>query len=302
MRTLRPPELTNQTGNNIMENETQENQVSGQFSADTADNVSNESSEIKYDSDANTENHTSPLNVKLEQFEGPLDLLLHLIRENKIDIFDIPIAFITEKYLKYLSEMKQLDLDVSGEFLVMAATLIYIKSKMLLPVEEEDDEDEFAGIDPRDELVQKLLEYQSYKHAAKELGYKEDERSKMYTRSVQETFLDNVTAEQVETEFTDNLYELIEAFSRVIREKSKTIIHEVYEENISVEEKIFSIRDRLTVKGQLRFKELFSEKLTYNELIAVFIAVLELGKQRFAKIEQDSMFGEIVINKAKNDE
>ena len=299
---MRPPELTNQTGNNIMENETQENQVSGQFSADTADNVSNESSEIKYDSDANTENHTSPLNVKLEQFEGPLDLLLHLIRENKIDIFDIPIAFITEKYLKYLSEMKQLDLDVSGEFLVMAATLIYIKSKMLLPVEEEDDEDEFAGIDPRDELVQKLLEYQSYKHAAKELGYKEDERSKMYTRSVQETFLDNVTAEQVETEFTDNLYELIEAFSRVIREKSKTIIHEVYEENISVEEKIFSIRDRLTVKGQLRFKELFSEKLTYNELIAVFIAVLELGKQRFAKIEQDSMFGEIVINKAKNDE
>lgn len=249
-----------------------------------------------------SETGPSPLNVKLSQFEGPLDLLLHLIKENKLDIFDIPINFITEQYLSYLSEMKKLDLDVSGEFLVMAATLMYIKSRMLLPVQEDDEEDEDEGLDPRDELVEKLLEYQSYKQAAKTLGEKEEERSKMYTRSASDSVLDNIVVEKVETEFTNNLYDLIEAFSRVVRSKSKEIVHEIYEESVSIEEMIHELRDVLTIKKVVSFKEIFSEKKSINELIATFMAMLELGKLRFARIEQGDMFGDIVIKKAETNE
>ncbi|MBU1863403.1 MAG: segregation/condensation protein A [Candidatus Omnitrophica bacterium] len=236
-----------------------------------------------------------PLEVKLEAFEGPLDLLLHLIRENKVDIFDIPITVIADKYLEYLKTMKELDLDISGEFLVMAATLLYIKSKMLLPVEEENEED--SGIDPRDELVRKLLEYQSFKEAAKELGMLAHERRKVYTRQLTEQFARSIMVDQGDTEFSANLYDLIQAFSSVLKEKSTEIIHEIFEEVVSIDEKVEQIKAMIAVKGLISFRELFTKKSNRNELIATFVAILELAKRRMLTIIQKHVYGDIMLQK-----
>jgi len=238
---------------------------------------------------------SSPLDIKLEVFEGPLDLLLHLIKENKIDIFDIPITIITERYLEYLRVMKELDLELSGEFLVMAATLLYIKSKMLLPVETEEEEE--SGIDPRDELVQKLLEYQSFKEAAKGLGLLAQERSKVYTRQLLEEYSPWIGVDHGDAEFSANLYDLIQAFSRVLKQKSSEVIHEVYEEKISIEEKINELKDIINTKGSVGFVELFRKKKTRDELIATFMAILELSKQKFITIIQKTNFDDIILQK-----
>lgn len=238
----------------------------------------------------------SPLDVRLDAFEGPLDLLLHLIREHKIDIFNIPIAEITERYLQYLEAMKQLDLDISGEFLVMAATLLYIKSKMLLPVEEEDIEDE-DSMDPRDELVQKLLEYQSFKEAARELGMLAKERSQVYTRQISESVSHVLAVEANDAEFNATLYDLIQAFSRVLKEKTEDRIHEVYEEVITVEEMVDSIRVLINTQEALSFLSLFEKRKTKNAVIATFFAILELCKQKEIRVEQSNMFGDITLRK-----
>lgn len=236
----------------------------------------------------------SPLTVALAEFEGPLDLLLHLIKENKIDIFNIPITLITQQYLEYMQVIKKLDLDVSGEFLVMAATLLYIKSKMLLPVEEEEDEED-EGIDPRDELVQKLLEYQSYKHAAKELGVLAEERSLTYRSRPGNSVEPPITVDCTETEFSANIYDLMQAFSRVLSSKTKHVVHEVFEESVTIEEKIYEIKEIILRCETFLFSELFAEKKTKNELIATFIAVLELVKQKSINVQQKNIFGDIVI-------
>jgi segregation and condensation protein A len=238
----------------------------------------------------------SPLDVKIHEFEGPLDLLLHMIRDNKIDIFDIPITVITEHYLDYLKQMKELDLNISGDFLVMAATLIYIKSKMLLPAETVDD-DEDPSQDPRDELVRKLLEYQSFKEAAKELGMLAEERSKIFTRQITDLKQYIGPVEAQDTEFTSDLYELIQAFARLLKEPKKEVEHQVAEEVVSIEEKMEEIRHTILQKGSLRFSELFSKQRTRNLIIASFFAILELCKQKFLTVKQDNTFGEIVLHK-----
>ena len=239
--------------------------------------------------------HT-PLDIKLDAFEGPLDLLLHLIKENKIDIFDIPITVITHQYLEYVKEMKELDLDISGEFLVMAATLLYIKSKMLLPVEPSDDDDE-TGIDPRDELVRRLLEYQSFKEAAKELGLLAEQRNKVYTRQVIEDFSRFITFDNVETEFSVNLGDLIQAFSRVMKQIHTEPFHEIYEEVISIEEMVYKIKNIINEKGTVEFSTLFIAHKSKNALIAIFFAILELAKNKILTIVQNDMFGDIILRK-----
>ncbi len=238
----------------------------------------------------------SPLNIKLDAFEGPLDLLLHLIKENKVDIFDIPITIITNQYLEYLKAMKELDLELSGEFLVMAATLLYIKSKMLLPVEPSDEEED-SGVDPRDELVKKLLEYQSFKEAAKELGLLAQERSRVYTRSVMEDFSRFITFDNTEAEFGVNLGDLINAFSRVLKQMRKETFHEVYEESISIEQMVDEIKNIIEVNDSVPFISLFIKRKSRNALIATFFAILELAKGRVIRIVQDSMFGDIILTK-----
>ena len=152
-----------------------------------------------------------PLTVKLPAYEGPFELLLDLIKKNEMDIYHIEISVITKQYLDYLKQMKEFDLDIAGEFLVMAATLIYIKSKMLLPLAE-DEEDE-TGEDPRAELVRKLLEYQAFREAAKQLGILEDERGRIFTRQVGDYYLNHLSSEDAAIDtFSANLFDLLNAF------------------------------------------------------------------------------------------
>lgn len=243
----------------------------------------------------------NPLHVKIAVYDGPLDLLLDLIKKNEMNIYDIPVAEITKQYLDYLHTMKQLDLEVAGEFITMAATLIYIKSKMLLPAEKEEEESE--GEDPRAELVRKLLEYQAFKEAAKELGILQTERGKMFTRQISDYYLGEIQPEDVGIDtFSANFFDLIVAFQNVLAKKDAKRDHEVFEETISIEEKMIQIQSYLVEKKQVSFNDLFSERWTRNELIATFLAVLELVRTRFAWVRQEKQFGEIIIEKREEDD
>ena len=247
------------------------------------------------------EKERDPMHVTISVYDGPLDLLLDLIRKNEMNIYDIPVAEITKQYLDYLNTMKQLDLEVAGEFIVMAATLIFIKSRMLLPTEK-DDEDEEGG-DPRAELVRKLLEYQAFKEAAKELGLLQTERGKMFTRQISDYYLGELAPEDVGIDtFSANFFDLIVAFQNVLAKKEVKRDHEVFEEVISIEEKMMQIQSYLTEKKRISFNDLFSEQWTRNELIATFLAVLEIVRTRFAWVRQEKQFGEIIIEKRDENE
>jgi segregation and condensation protein A len=228
----------------------------------------------------------------LEIFEGPLDLLLHLIKKNELSITDIPIAAITEQYLATVELMQTLNLDLAGEYLVMAATLIHIKSRMLLPAgDDEPDEDE--GIDPRAELVRRLLEYQRYKDAAAEL-----EQREVLTRDV----FARVSAPLEEAgprEFREvSVFELLGALKRVIDRLPKDDIHEVTLEKITVREKMTLLLDRLRGESRVIFESLFADAKNRIEIVVMFLAMLELVKVRAIRIYQDDMAGPIVIEAA----
>ncbi|MBN1688645.1 MAG: segregation/condensation protein A [Candidatus Omnitrophica bacterium] len=214
-----------------------------------------------------------------------------------MNIYDIPIAEITKKYLEYLAEMKKFDLDIAGDFLVMAATLVYIKSRMLLPQEKDEEEDESGG-DPRAELVRKLLEYQAFKEAAKELGIMEDEQGKVFTRQVTDYYLADLDAEDVEIDnFSANLYDLLSAFQVVLAKAGRKDMHEIYEEQVSIEERVRDIQIMLTQKKTILFSELFPETWTRNYLIATFLALLEIVRTKYAKVRQKEKYGEITLEK-----
>jgi len=243
----------------------------------------------------------NPLYVKISAYDGPMDLLLDLIRKNEMNIYDIPIAEITKQYLEYLQAMKQLDLEIAGEFIVMAATLIYIKSKTLLPVEK--DSEEIDGEDPRAELIRKLLEYQAFKEAAKELSVLQTERGKMFSRQITDHYLSELRPEDVGIDtFSANFYDLVVAFQNVLAKKERERPHEVYEEVISIEEKMIQIQALLMEKKKIVFTELFPLAWTRNELIAAFLAILEIIRTRFARIYQDKQYAEIVIEKRDESE
>lgn len=230
-------------------------------------------------------------NVQLEIFEGPLDLLLHLIKKNEVSITDIPIATITEQYLATLELMQNLNLDVAGEFLVMAATLIHIKSRMLLPAaEDEPDEDE--GVDPRADLVRRLLEYQRYKEAAAELEQRELLARDVFTRNA-------VTEETPAQGFREvSLFELLTALRRVIERLPKDNVHEVVLEKITVREKMTLILDLLRSKERVVFEALFGAVRSRMEIIVTFLAMLELVKMRAIRIFQAALNEEIQIEAA----
>lgn len=236
----------------------------------------------------------NPLHVKIAIYDGPLDLLLDLIKKNEMDVYDIKVAEITTQYLEYLSRIKELDLEIAGEFIVMAATLIWIKSKMLLPQDSTSDDEE--GGDPRAELVRKLLEYQAFKQAAKELGLMEDERGQVFTRQISDYYLSDLDAEDLEIDsFSANLYDLLSAFQSVLAKTSNEAMHEVYEQVVSIEDRMYEIRGRLLEKKRMVFSELFQHGWTRNLLIVTFLAVLEIVRTKTARVMQDKQFGEIYI-------
>lgn len=246
---------------------------------------------------ASAEAEFNPLHVKLPVYDGPLDLLLDLIKKNEMDIYDIPIAEIARQYLQHLAIMKQLNLDVAGEFLVMAAALIYIKSKMLLPNEGPEEAEEEG--DPRAELVRKLLEYQAFKEAAKGLGVLEAERGMMFSRQISDYYLTDFASEEGGIHaFSADLYDLISAFQRALGKSGREAIHEIFEEVISIEEKIEQIKMLLTQRGRILFSQLFDGRFSRNELIATFLALLEVVRSRFVRIRQERQFGDIVIEKS----
>ncbi len=245
---------------------------------------------------AQAEKPYDPMVVKISAYEGPFDLLLDLIKKNEMDILNIEISVITKQYLDYLKQMKEFDLEIAGEFLVMAATLIYIKSKMLLPLAENQDDEE--GEDPRSELVRKLLEYQAFREAAKNLGLLEDERGRVFTRQVADYYLSNLSPEDIQIDtFSANLFDLLNAFQSVLNGIAKDAIHEVFEEVISIEQKIEDVKKVLTERGSVKFRELFGERFTKNELIATFLALLEIVRSKFAQVLQEKQFGDILIQR-----
>ena len=227
--------------------------------------------------------------IQLENFEGPLDLLLHLIKKNEMDVQDIPIAEITRQYLSILDAMKTLNLDMAGEFLLMAATLLHIKSKMLLPkiVEDELEEEEE---DPRAELVRRLLEYQKYKEVSLTLDSKPHLGRDLFARfSAEPEVLENVEAGFVAV----GLFDLLEALKEVMKESPEQIVHEVNMEQLSVTDRINAILSELQGKESLAFHDLFSGVLKRSEVIVTFLALLELVKLRMVRFMQNVHQGSI---------
>jgi len=233
--------------------------------------------------------------VRLEIFEGPLDLLLHLIYKNEVDIFDIPIATITDQYLEYLDMMKALSVDVAGDFLVMASTLIHIKSKMLLPHSAEEEE----GEDPRLEITGPLLEYIALKEAAEDLSQREMLDRDVFVRQAQPYLGSQM--EDEEPRLDVSLFQLIDAFKRIMDQRLPGVQLRVLSEKWSVKEKTENIMARLKKKGALFFEELFDDDRTVSEFIVTFLAILELVHQGLVKVFQLTMENDIRLVPAFDD-
>ncbi|MBF0338272.1 MAG: segregation/condensation protein A [Nitrospirae bacterium] len=242
--------------------------------------------------------------IKLAVFEGPLDLLLSLIKKNKIDIYDIPIAFITTQYLQELEVIRELNLDIAGDFLVLAATLIYIKSRMLLPVQEQEAAEEE---DPRLELVQRLIEYQSFKEAAFSLREIEEKWESVFIKEPfagykEPTPGDDVAEGQEATAgytlVNLNIYDLFEAFRNVFETKPPRTVH-IAKDTLTIDDKIAIIIRRLEDAGgrQIEFNDLFAGEVTRLNVIVTFLALLEMLKGGYIHIYQKMDFGEIWIKK-----
>jgi segregation and condensation protein A len=230
--------------------------------------------------------------ILLAVFEGPLDLLLHLIRKEKVDIHDIPIAPITRQYMEYLDLMQQMNLDVAGEFLVMAATLIHIKAKMLVPVDPTEAQGDDEQVDPRDALVQRLLEFQRYKEAAGILHQKGEIRAATFTRpdTVIPAF-DDAGEEMLET----GLFDLVSAFKDMLERRKTLLAHEVAPQGKSVEERMDELLAMLKEGESLEFLELFAALQTKADMIVTFLALLELIRLKSVKVYQRGLFGAIRV-------
>jgi len=228
--------------------------------------------------------------IKLDIFQGPLDLLLYLIKKNEIDIYDIPIATIAEQYLEYIDMMKYHNLDVAGEYLVMASTLIHIKSKMLLPVHDEEATEE----DPREELTRQLLEYQAVKEAALNLDTMNVLGRDVFTRGHMAD--DDAEKEREVEEMT--IFQLVAAFRQVIVQLKQTEPIEIDVDTMSLSEKINEVMDRLNRERFCTFADLLGELNDRVRIIYTFLAVLELLKLRLIKVYQVEPFGTIRVSLA----
>ena len=231
------------------------------------------------------------LRLHLEQFEGPFEVLLYLIKTQEIDIFDIPISKITDQYIRFLELMRDENLDVAGEFLVMAATLIQIKSKMILPVELDwEEEEDIEEEDPRLELVEKLLEYRRYRDIMLRLQALESARSDVFARNVKP----EIEQSEDEDEFLEvSIYDLIQAFRGVLRYVVEGLPHTIIGEGASIDEKIAYIEDQLAEKQSISWIDLFRECKSRVEIVCCFLAILELCRMHRIRAHQHQSFGDI---------
>ena len=232
--------------------------------------------------------------VKLQNFEGPLDLLLFLIKKNEVDIYDIPIAEITSQYLEYVDIIKMLDLESAGEFILLAATLIRIKAKMLLPRPQTDEEEEI--IDPRMELVTRLLEYKKFKELAFKMSEIEEEQSKVFGRGHFDEF-HHADEDGIDLDEDVTIFSLITAFKQVLDRMPRETFHHVEVIPISLEEQIEYILNHLVEGKQITFFELISHLRDKLIMVVTFIAMLELIKRGELIIRQSKSFGEIWITR-----
>lgn len=241
------------------------------------------------------------IQVKLEVFDGPLDLLLHLIEKNKVDIFDIPIVLITEQYLEYVSNMDTKDMDVMSEFLVMAATLVRIKSKMLLPIEEIEEEEEE---DPRQELVERLLEYKLYKYASYELKDRQMDAGKVFYRdpSIPEeikNFKEDVDYEELLSDVT--LTKLQSIFDSVMQKQVDKIdpirsnFGEIEKEEINIEDHMIFLEEYAMLHGTFSFRKVLENGTGKGYIIVTFLGILEMMRTGKITIEQEDLFDDILI-------
>lgn len=228
--------------------------------------------------------------VQIEEFEGPLDLLLHLIKKNEVDIYNIPIAAITRQYLEYMELMKELNLDIAGEFLVMAATLLQIKSRMLLPATQEED-GEAEVEDPRAELVRRLLEYQRYRDASQLLSARNLLGRDVFARTFDSPEL--AAMEPQEEPADVELFELIEAFQRVLARVSVDTFHDVVADGISIADRIGEVLSVLHAEKTVCFDALFTVGMTRDLLVVTFLSILELAKMKLIRVTQVESLGSI---------
>lgn len=236
---------------------------------------------------------TEEYKIKLDVFEGPFDLLLHLIKEEELNIYDIPIAKITQQYFEYMEMMKQLNMDIAGEFLVMAATLVYIKSKMLLPSPPAAEEDGETGEDPREELVRRLLEYKKFKDAAHTLRERESQQLNSFSRN----FVSDWNEDDADYLKEVSVFQLLALFRKILKDSGAEHLYEVTLEDISVTEKMNELMDLLETTPRMQFQDLFTNTRNRMEIIGTFLAVLELIKQQMIRVFQEHEFESIWVQK-----
>ena len=239
-------------------------------------------------------------NVQLDSFNGPLDLLLHLIRKQEINIYDIPIALITQQYLEYLNLMKNLNLSFAGEFLVMAATLLQIKSRLLLPKEEVAAEEENEGEDPRAELVRQLVEYEQFKDAALRLSSQEKVWQEAFVRESR-PMVESAKEDSLDEDFQADdlsLFDLVGALQQVLeRATPNQTVMDVTKEALSIQDNIHRILERLEVEPSVTFDALFDRIDSRSQVIVTFLALLELVRMNLVQLYQGDIFGPIRVTR-----
>ena len=230
--------------------------------------------------------------VRLEIFEGPLDLLLYLIKRDEIDIYDISLERITQQYLEYLQAFKELNIDVAGEFVVMAANLIYLKSRSLLPVDQQPPEEDVEEDDPRWDLIRQLIEYKKFKEAAAQLQTRELEQERIFARVG-----DSVVSEIAPLPLGEvGIFQLINAFQQVLKRlEAREDLQEIFGENFTVSDKIERILQAMAQGKPIKFSELFARMASRVEVVVTFLALLELIRLKQVRTIQLNEFDEIEI-------
>jgi segregation and condensation protein A len=237
--------------------------------------------------------------LQLPQFEGPLDLLLHLCQKHELNILEIPIGFVTEKYLEYLDLIKLTQLDLAAEYLVMAATLTHIKSKMLLPAPPPGQEDDDAGLedelDPREALIRRLLEYQKYKYAGEQLAARGVAGRDVFTRGMP---VEEASRSGLPPLAEVPLYSLVDAFQRVLDRSKVKLSHDIVADRISLSDRIGELADLLRPRGRAAFDEIFEGLATKFDLVITFLALLEMTRLRMTRLFQSEPLGPLYIEMA----
>jgi segregation and condensation protein A len=236
--------------------------------------------------------------LRLPQFEGPLDLLLHLCQKHELDILDIPIGFVTEKYLEHLEVMQLMHLELAAEYLVMAATLAHIKSKMLLPAPPPGQEDDLDGedeIDPREALIRRLLEYQKYKHAAEQLAARGVAGRDVFPRGMP---VEEATRHGLPPLAEVPLFALVDAFQRVLSHSKVKLSHDVVADRISITDRIGELADLLSARRRLAFEEMFEDAASKFDLVITFLAILEMTRLKMTRLFQSEPLGPLYVELA----